>query len=270
MIQFLKNIKEKLIVIEKRIIPKRIFEKLNPESFSINKFMDFASNEIKAGEIVLDTGAGCCPYKNYFSHTTYESTDFEPTINIKQKETKHTFYCSLENIPIEGDYYDSIINTQVLEHVEYPQKVINEFFRILKPKGKLFLTAPQSAGLHEEPNHFFNFTNYGLQSLFENAGFKIVSIKPRGGMFWYLAYQMIELPKTLLNQYLFESEYNKEIKFKPKPLALILIPLYILSIPFTRYIIPLVFFYLDRIDLNKKLTLGYSCYCIKPFHKIKE
>jgi len=38
---------------------------------------------------------------------------------------------------------NAIINTQVLEHVEYPQKVLDEFYRILAPGGKLFLTAPQ-------------------------------------------------------------------------------------------------------------------------------
>ena len=264
---FLKNSKNMLRQLERGILPKKILESLNPEAFGIKKAIKFASKKIKPGEKVLDTGAGACPYKKYLSHTKYESTDFKETINKKQKEIKHTFYCSLDKIPMPKNSYHAIINTQVLEHVEYPQKVINEFFRILKPGGSLFLTAPQGAAIHEEPSHFFNFTKYGLQSLFKNAGFKIIFIKPRGGVFWYLADMTKEAPKYILNQYLFETKYNKYSKFTPKLLSLIILPIYILSIPFLRYIIPLLFFHLDGIDTKKKFTLGYSCHCIKPKNK---
>jgi len=240
-----------------------MFEKLNPEHYSIEKFIKFVSKKVKPTEIVLDTGAGSCPYKKYFAHANYESTDFKPTINKLQK-VEHTFYCSLDNIPKKDNSYDVIINTQVLEHVEYPQKVLNELFRILKPGGKLFLTAPQGWAIHEAPNNFFNFTKYGLKSLFEHAGFNIVFIKPRGGIFWYLADRLREFFPHILKQYLFEEEYNKQRKFKPKFLSIFLAPLYLLSYPFTRYIIPWAFFYLDKLDKKRDFTLGYACYCIKP------
>jgi len=38
--------------------------------------MEYASTEVKDGERVLDAGAGSRPYKKYFAHAKYESTDF--------------------------------------------------------------------------------------------------------------------------------------------------------------------------------------------------
>jgi len=70
---------------------------------------------------------------------------------LTRNQKMHNFICSLDNIPKPNNSYGVIINTQVLEHVAEPQKVITEFYRILKPKGKLFLTAPQGWGIHGEP-----------------------------------------------------------------------------------------------------------------------
>ncbi len=244
------------------LIPGPIRSRLDAESFGISKFMEFASGEVKPGERVLDAGAGATPYRKYFSHAKYESTDFAESYDNSGKPI-HDFICSLDNIPKPDGSYDAIINTQVLEHVEYPQKVINEFYRVLAPGGKLFLTAPQGWGLHMEPYNFYYFTKYGLRSLFEHAGFQVQYIKPRGGMFWYLGNRLKIFPPYILGQYVFEYGENYSTRFKPKPLALLLAPIYIITSPFWAFIIPLLFFYLDWIDKRQGYTLGYAAYCIK-------
>jgi SAM-dependent methyltransferase len=247
----------------KILIPGSIRLRLDAENFGLVKFMEFASREVKPEDRVLDAGAGGQQYRKYFSHAKYESTDFVEAYDNTGKSI-HDFICSLDNIPKPDGSYDVIINTQVLEHVEYPQKVINEFYRILRPGGKLFLTAPQGWGLHCEPYNFYNFTKYGLRSLFEHAGFQVGYIKPRGGMFWYLGYELKIFPSYILGQYVFEyGEYTSTTRFKPKPLALLLVPIYILTSPFWLFIIPLLFFYLDRIDKRQGYTLGYAAYCVK-------
>jgi len=202
-----------------------------------------------------------CPYKPYFSHAIYESTDF-PDIFSKHAKDNHTFICSLDNIPKPEREYDAILCTQVLEHVEYPQKVISEFYRVLKPGGKLFLTAPQGWGIHGAPYHFFNFTQYGLRSLFENASFHVEFIKPRGGIFWYLGNRIRKLPPYLLTQYLFRK-VNDRIVLKPSPMAIVVAALYLLATPFCGLLFPLACYYLDRLDKARDYTLGYSCFCTK-------
>ncbi|MDA7836638.1 class I SAM-dependent methyltransferase [Salibacteraceae bacterium] len=42
---------------------------------------------------------------------------------------------SAENVPIKDDSIDCIITNAFLEHPEYPETILNEFVRILKPGG---------------------------------------------------------------------------------------------------------------------------------------
>jgi len=135
---------------------KRVLRKIiNPENYYLNKFMKYASKQVKSGSRVLDAGAGVCPYKRFFNNVVYESTDY-----IESKTNRpHDFLCDLSNIPKKDNTYDAIINTQVLEHVENPQQVINEFYRILKQNGKLFVTVPQGGRVHGEPYHFLILQN---------------------------------------------------------------------------------------------------------------
>ena len=121
------------------------------EAFGIVNFMEFASKQVKPSEKILDAGAGDRRYKKYFFHARYEATDFKDVLDNfftdifnHSSKIKYDFICSLDKISKPNGSYDAIINTQVLEHVECPQKVINEFYRILKPGGKLFLTTPHT------------------------------------------------------------------------------------------------------------------------------
>jgi SAM-dependent methyltransferase len=260
MIGFFKTLHRGALGLFRLLIPYSVRARIDAETFGIVNFMEFASKKIKPSDIILDAGAGQCPYRKYFSHALYESTDWEE-MDDKFSKNKHAFICSLDKIPRPDNSYDAIINTQVLEHVEYPQKVINEFYRILRPGGKLFLTAPQGWGIHGAPYNFFNFTIYGLESLFRNAGFKIIFIKPRGGMFWYLGNRIKTVPDYIFFQYAAEKNENAS-KIGQKILAFVLFPFYIASVPIC-ILIPLLFFYLDKLDQKQDYTLGYACYCVK-------
>ncbi len=74
------------------------------------------------------------------------------------------YYEDLKNI--ESESYSTIICTGLLEHVPNPQNLINNFNRILKPGGKLVLQASSVFSIHEGPDNFFQFTHFGLETLF--------------------------------------------------------------------------------------------------------
>lgn len=225
--------------------------KANAERYGIDSFLRSMSSSVRPSDRVLDAGAGGRGYRKYFAHARYESTDITATSDRIGEH--HTFISELHHIPIADNSYDVIVNTQVLEHVEFPQVVINEFYRILKPNGRLLLTAPQSWGVHMAPYHFFNFTRYGLASLFHNAHFSIEVIKPNGGIFWNLAKITSKLPGYLYHD--FQSRHPRS--------ALLLRPIYLLCKPFFELALPLLLFYLDALDRNQGWTLGYLCSCRK-------
>src|SRR3989344_2285341 len=103
------------------LVPKNFRLILNPNRRCVEHFVEKSAKMMKDNSRVLDAGAGPCPYKRFFSHCKYEATDFVDLHKLM------SFTCNLDNIPRKNDYYDAILSTEVLEHVEYPQKVMAEF-----------------------------------------------------------------------------------------------------------------------------------------------
>jgi SAM-dependent methyltransferase len=230
-----------------KIMPSAIRIRLSAEGFGILKFLEFAAKEIKPGERILDAGAGTCPYRYLFAHARYESTDWQ-----NHPAVIHDFTCDLHQIPQPDNTYDSIVCTQVLQHVEYPQQVVKELYRILKPGGNLFLTTNQMLPVVCKPYHFYNFTEYGLRSMFQNAGFRIVFVNPRGGVFWLFSWQLRRLPNYFLQPCL-----NSPVK------SILMAPFYILGTIVFGFFAPLILHPLDWLDSQKEFTLGHAAHCIK-------
>jgi len=233
-------------------------DRIRPETFSIRKFVEFASHQVKPSDLILDAGSGRQQYRKYFSHARYESTDID-----QLPDCEHDFMCSLDNIPKPDNTYDAILCTQVLEHVEFPQDVIHECYRVLKPGGMLFLSAPQGAGVHGEPYHFFNYTEYGLRSLFKKAGFEVVFIRPNGGVFSSLGKMIQTLPRYISKQYK-NPEIAAKVSLCNRLCWMMMATLFFFLTPLYKHAVPFLCFYLDSLDKKRFITLGYTCYCVKP------
>jgi len=135
------------------------------------------------GSWVLDAGAGASKYRPYFAHCRYETQDFcQYQGELVRYAEPLTYVCEITSIPLPPHSLDAILCTEVIEHVADPMAVLREFFRLLKPGGKLFLTAPLSSSLHMEPYHFYGgFTHYWYRHWLPLHGFSIDEITPVGG-----------------------------------------------------------------------------------------
>lgn len=74
-------------------------------------------------------------------------------------------------IPFPEDEFDIIFSNQVFEHVRYPEKLLIEVSRTLKPSGQ-FLGSVS----YLEPYHsysFFNYTPYGWYQLTQACGLRL-------------------------------------------------------------------------------------------------
>lgn len=137
------------------------------------------------GEL-LDVGSGrfnryrvCCP-----NATSWKTLDVDD-------RWKPDYVGSVESMPLPDASVDSVLCTQVLEHVAHPVQAVAEIFRVLKPGGAALITVPQWNELHEEPHDYFRYTKFGLTVLLEDAGFRIEALDQRGGYHSVLAQTII-------------------------------------------------------------------------------
>lgn len=204
----------------------------------VTKFVESVSQSLPPGTSILDAGAGECAYKKYFSHCKYVSVDLaigEDNWNYNNLD----YIAPLDNLPLDDNSFDAVLCTQVLEHLERPGEAVKELYRVLKPGGKLFLTAPMAHNEHQVPYDFYRYTSYGLKSICEHAEFHEIMIIPFGGMFTRWAY---EIPRIIS---LFPSAGIKSGKLQFK--GFVLLPLRAGCLLVVR-IVQKIFLILDRFD----------------------
>lgn len=144
----------------------------------------------------LDLGAGDLIYKQYLktaadSYTSLDKEKTHPEIDVIGDAL---------NLPFDDAEFDSIFCSQVLEHINEPEKAITEISRCLKKDGYLLLTVPHLSYLHGEPHDYYRFTDHGIEYLCNKHGLKVEKIIPLGG---YLGF--ISTPFSIL----FLSLFNK-------------------------------------------------------------
>ncbi|UEG50917.1 class I SAM-dependent methyltransferase [Ferruginibacter lapsinanis] len=164
-----------------------------------------AINNFTKGKL-LDLGCGNKPYKEWYQPLTTESTGCDATQSTEQLVDT---ICLATDLPYETNTFDTVISTQVLEHVYDHHSMIKEAYRVLKPQGNIILTVPFTWELHEEPYDFFRISKHGLKELFEEAGFEINYIKANGGK-WAAMFQM--MLNTVYSTFKYKTVKSKILK----------------------------------------------------------
>ena len=209
---------------------------------SIDDALATFAGRVRAGERVLDAGAGEGRHARYFPGARYCGVDLavgDAAWNYRGLDA----IADLESLPFRDGVFGACINIVTLEHVREPHKVVRELARSLGSGGRLLLVVPHEWEVHQAPHDYFRYTRHGVAYLLEQAGFARIEIHPAGGYFRLLA-------RRMLNGLQFFTVGARWIGFLPA--ALLLIPP-ALVLPF-----------LDFLDRERNFTLGYICTAEKP------
>jgi len=149
---------------------------------SLNRELFRQFKRLKPG-IVLDVGSKDAPYKDNIPHTEYMRLDMDPGADPH-------ICCDIHDIRWQSDYFDTIIATELIEHLHDPQKAIQEIFRVLKPGGVCILSTRFMHAYHPDPIDYYRFSAESLNHLLKD--FSKVEIFPHGNrlqIFWMILTQ---------------------------------------------------------------------------------
>lgn len=127
--------------------------------------------------IIVDVGAGLCPFYDLFSQFKLVSIDFSPypDVDIVADIT--------ESIPLNDGVCDIVILSNTLEHLKNPMTTLRECHRILKKGGLIIGTVPFLLQVHQEPYDFHRYTNFMLEYMLAQCGFSHGEVRPLGNVF---------------------------------------------------------------------------------------
>ena len=131
---------------------------------------------------LLDVGCGRKPYANtYFAGaTSYTGVDYFT------ETSQPDIVASAVDLPVDNQSFDTVVSTELLEHVPEPLRALREMHRVLKPGGYLILSTPMYWPRHEIPYDFFRYPYDGLLYLLKESGFELVRMFNRGHAYVFL------------------------------------------------------------------------------------
>lgn len=135
-------------------IHRRLLNEKLEEVFEQNYSLGFGK--------ALDVGAGHNPYRKFFrgEYFTLE----------KNKELNSHYCCDASEMTVENNSFDVVLATELLEHMESPQKAVKEIHRVLRKTGVCIASVPFLYRVHEDEDSldYWRFTPHGLSLLFKD------------------------------------------------------------------------------------------------------
>lgn len=131
---------------------------------------------------LLDVGCGHTPYKELLLSNgkidKYIGLDLADNQNY---DNSPDMVWDGTRIPLDDESIDTVIVTEVFEHVPILDVVLKEIYRVLKKDGVLFFTVPFLWPLHDIPFDEYRYTPYSLRRHFQVYNFSSVEIFSLGG-----------------------------------------------------------------------------------------
>lgn len=151
-------------------------------------------------------------------------------------------------LPFKSRCIDTVICTEVLEHLDEANAALSEIYRVLTHDGYLIVTVPFLLGVHDIVD-YHRWTETGLENLLVRAGFSIISFRKRGGIFSAIGQTISRVPQQVLGLPSQQRSWISRILY-----LLFLIP---------SLVMPWIMFPFDYLDRQKHFVMGYNVLCKK-------
>ncbi len=131
---------------------------------------------------LLDLGCGKVPLFEAYKDRVIDNTcvDWGNTLH---KNEHLDLECDLTRpLPFAAGEFDTIVLSDVLEHIAEPMTLWREMHRVLASDGMLILNVPFFYWLHERPDDYYRYTEFALRRFVEAADMTLIELKATGGV----------------------------------------------------------------------------------------
>ncbi len=135
----------------------------------------------------IDVGGGRSP--DYFDYLTQEEGS---TVEAIDGSTDDIDF-ERDSLPYGDGAIDTVLLSNVLEHIYRYDHLLRECARILKSDGRLIGFVPFFVGYHPDPRDYFRYTNEALELMLGDAGLTEVSIIQVGRGPFLAAFNIVSL-----------------------------------------------------------------------------
>jgi SAM-dependent methyltransferase len=129
----------------------------------------------------LDLGCGNVPLYGVYRDLVDDVTCVDWLESLHQRRHVDVYANLASPLPFQDSCFDTVLLSDVLEHIPNPEILIAEVAGILRPGGCTVIGVPFLYYLHETPHDFNRYTRYQLARLLKNAGLKVEQLEEVGG-----------------------------------------------------------------------------------------
>lgn len=156
---------------------------LTPYPEKLSRYL-FERFDLKKGDKLLDVGCGRgeflrgfirCGLSGFGVDQSRASEAYCPEAMLETSDIEN------EGIPYEDNYFDVVYSKSVIEHFYYPERMVGEIHRVLKPGGKVITLCPDWSFNYriyfEDYTHRTPFMRSSLRDIFVIHGFEDVTVE---------------------------------------------------------------------------------------------
>jgi len=130
---------------------------------------------------LLDLGCGKAPLYGLYKEHTKENVCVDWSSGPHGNDHLD-LECDLSKpLPFESNEFDTIILSDVLEHIPEPELLWSEMVRILNKDGVLIVNVPFTYWIHERPHDYYRYTQFALKRFVTNSDLALISLDSIGG-----------------------------------------------------------------------------------------
>jgi ubiquinone/menaquinone biosynthesis C-methylase UbiE len=120
---------------------------------------------------VLDVGCGIGDFISFRKNTIGVDVN-ELLVKFNMEKGRKVFLIEpAGKLPFKNEHFDSILLDNVLEHIDDPKSLLNEIYRLLKPKGILLVGVPGEKGFKSDKDHKIYYDQTKLIDFFQKKDF---------------------------------------------------------------------------------------------------